>query len=77
MSSNVSRDVVLWTIYDHPSDFPDTLVARMFLNGVATETCIVNKSLGYLRVVIAHNYPLLRYFPRMPQDDPTIIETWF
>jgi hypothetical protein len=76
MSQNVNKATVIWVVYDHPSDYPEDYVARMWLNGVATETCIVNKSVWAIRVIIGHNYPLLRCLPRIPEDDPCVVECW-
>jgi hypothetical protein len=75
----MSEDALhMWTVYDHPRDYPDHYVARRFevRGGVAAAT-----NEAYL----AHQlYPLreamlsmgLTALPRMENDDPCIIETW-
>jgi hypothetical protein len=69
-------DHVMWVVYEHPADFPEDYVARRWVNGVATETCLRDPSLGKLRVLLCWNYPNLRYFPRHPNDEPQVKEMW-
>lgn len=68
----------MWTVYDHPSDFPECYVARKFLahaeGAVATDEIIVCEDLTAIREVLAVKglTPLMRN----EEDDARIIETW-
>lgn len=68
----------LWTVYDHPSDFPHCYVARKFLatgNKIeATGDIIESHDLQALRDVLAHEG--LIPIARSPYDDANVIETW-
>jgi hypothetical protein len=67
----------LWTIYDHPSDFPDCFIARMSLISragmVMTRETITGATLEELRSRLPRG--LIR-FNRDPTDDPVIVEVW-
>lgn len=67
----------LWTIYDHPSDFPDRFIARLSLVSragiVATRQTISATSLEELRSKLP---PGLYRINRDPGDDPVIVEVW-
>lgn len=63
----------IWTIYDHPSDFPDNFVARAFTTGPTNEI-ILATSLEQLRNVF--DAAGLVQMQRHPSDDPKIVETW-
>lgn len=64
----------IWTVYDHPSDFPDKFVARLFLYDRPTEHAIVADSVEELRAIF-RNYGLIA-LSRQPADDLVIMETW-
>lgn len=68
----------IWTIYDHPSDFPDMFVVRPHdvLPGG-----IVEWAEGYgcpdIEVLREHMRMMgLTCIPRRPEDDPVIVESW-
>jgi len=65
----------LWTIYDHPLDFPYGYIARKFVDSVPTETSISSSRLEQLRDIFRKQQ--LTVFLRDDKDDPCIIETWF
>jgi len=73
-------DFVMWTIYDHPADFPEYFVARKWLIGNSrdnpepTDEIILNVDLEVLRKSIP---PWLYCMPRQANDDPCIVEVWF
>lgn len=71
-------DLVLWTVYDHPSDYPDQYVARQFVVGIggqrATDRVMAHVDLESIRAVLSHA-GLVRV-ERHPTDDPVILETW-
>ncbi len=70
----------MWTVYDHPTDYPDHYVARKWLikSTVAepepTDEILLETDLAALRMKLP---PWLYCLPRQDQDDPCIIETWF
>jgi len=69
--------LTMWSVYDHPSDYPDAFVARKFeARGgitVATSDMFTAPTLNELRRLLP---PGLVCFPRNPDDDPVIVETW-
>lgn len=70
---------VLWTVYDHPTDYPDHYVARLWeINGrgeeVATDTVMFSDSLEWLRMQL-ERAGFVR-IPRAELDDPKILESW-
>ena len=69
----------MWTIYDHPADYPEGFIARQFLvtaTGLrATENVIKAATLEEVRRRLrlrGLDAPL----GRDESDDPTIVETW-
>lgn len=75
-----NRDALnIWTIYDSPSDYPGTYVARKWqvrAGGtlVATGDSIVIKDLDLLRRTMQAMG--LVCFDRHKDDDPVIVEAW-
>jgi hypothetical protein len=64
----------IWTIYDHPTDYPDCFVARKFLNDQPTDTVLFAPTLARIREMIPQGlFPLARF----KEDDPVIVESWF
>lgn len=64
----------LWTIYDHPRDFPNNYVARRFELEQPTSDVILSSDLESLRAeLMARGLVCLT---RNPADDPVILETW-
>lgn len=63
-----------WTIYDHPTDFPDCYVARRFIWDKPTAEIITSPTLEALQ----QHFILqgLVCMQRHPNDDPKIVETW-
>jgi hypothetical protein len=67
----------MWTIYDNPKDYPGKFVARWWVVKVpveATDDIFVCDSLGEARSKIPEG---LFAMPRLEEDDPCIVETWF
>jgi hypothetical protein len=68
----------VWTIYDHPKDYPDIYVARLFdqnLDGpVATFTAMGSTSLDDLRQFFI-DHGMVR-IDRYQEDDLCIVECW-
>jgi hypothetical protein len=76
-----AHDTSLWTIYDHPADYPDVFVARLWhmITGkpVAEAPVLTAATLDQLRADVQHatDYVLVCR-ARQPEDDPVIVETW-
>ena len=80
MSSNPKPVLAMWTIYDHPTDYPNHFVARKYIivDGMRNPTATPEVRLE------AHLYVLREYFaglglmcvPRWEEDDAKIVETW-
>jgi hypothetical protein len=70
--------LAMWTIYDHPKDFPDHFVARKWLitagEAVATAETMSEEDLETLRkyMIASGAYCL----PRQPDDGPVVVESW-
>lgn len=68
----------IWTIFDHPTDFPHHYVARCFIankeGSCATEKVIVTLSLDALRLILQSAG--LAVLARANSDDPKIVESW-
>jgi hypothetical protein len=69
----------IWTIYDHPSDYPDYFIARKWLVGSkknepeATDEVIARATLDEVRDSLP---PGLYCIGRKVGDDPVIVEVW-
>lgn len=75
------RELEIWTIYDHPRDFPDHFVvrcwvARPMVVRAHTGEVWLRPTLDEAREVIYGNVPAPYRFPREPGDDPCIVESW-
>jgi len=63
----------IWTIYDHPLDFPEFWVARKFELDKPTGEVILGNTLAAVRDTLPEG---LICVPRAPADDPVIVECW-
>lgn len=66
-----------FVIYDHPTDWPDFFVARLWISTPepqATELTIMDRKVERIRATL-ETLGLTR-LPRQPEDDPKILETW-
>lgn len=67
----------VWTIYDHPTDFPGYFVARLHLVADSTAVCtachLKHVSLDSLRSMLP---PGLVCIKRSDSDPLTIVESW-
>lgn len=64
----------LWTIYDHPRDYPNSYVARRFENDRPTADHMVSPDIESLREQMRQRG--LALLSRDQADDPSIVETW-
>jgi hypothetical protein len=77
MSPRIGRmaaGLEIWTVYDHPKDFPDLYVARLFINDTPTAKTMKNADLDAIRRQL-RNKGFTR-LPRQEADDPVIVECW-
>lgn len=68
----------MWTIYDHPSDYPHGFIARQFLvhaGGAEPTQSTIEGSLEMIRQTLMVDMGLV-CFRRNEEDDPVIVETW-
>lgn len=70
----MSEGLSIWTIYDHPKDFPDQFVARLFVGEEPSNIVLVSEDIEQLRAALASNG--LTVLCRSPSDDPKIVEVW-
>ncbi len=68
----------MWVLYDHPRDYPDEFVARLWLVAaggvlVATDDTHTAGTLDGLRAKLPRG---LACVTRRPDDDPKVIEVW-
>lgn len=73
----VGSHLCIWTIYDHPRDYPTSFVARLsVIHGptpVMTSKVFTGATLEAVRDQLPEG---LASLPRNPQDDPVIVECW-
>lgn len=71
--------LAMWTVYDHPTDYPDKFVARLFevdRNGArVTPSILVADDIETIRDILQFELHLVKLM-RSPEDDPVIVETW-
>ncbi len=74
----MSRDLVLWTIYDHPVDYPNDFVARAHAirrgSSEPTDQVIFAPDLEALRALLRQHG--LYCLGRQADDQPQIVESW-
>lgn len=73
-----ATNFVMFSIYDHPSDFPESFVVRPWYIGpgnvTPSLTCWTAKTLEAARRLVPSSADFL--LARELDDDPKIIETW-
>lgn len=71
-------DLVIWTVFDHPSDFPDVFIARkshVNADGLRiSQEAIASADLTALRRELAGRG--LTSLGRLDDDEPHIVEVW-
>jgi hypothetical protein len=69
------REFLTYTIYDHPSDYPELFVVRIFRNEEPDPAPFIKSP--ELQVIRDHLTRMgLMPIPRDETDAPSIIETW-
>lgn len=75
----MTAEMVCWTIFDRPLDFPRDVVARRFVVRAGavepTDEVAVFGSLELAQRWLAAQ-PNLTCFGRSPDDEPQIVESW-
>lgn len=71
----------VYTIYDHPADYPDEYVARTFLvtpdsSPQATNETFASTDLDMVRRWVQHIAPGSVRLDRSEEDHPTVLESW-
>jgi len=74
-----SHALAMWTVYDHPKDYPNSFVARRWEVGTGTEpiptdSIVISPDLKSLRGLLTEMG--LTPLGRSVEDDAAIIETW-
>lgn len=79
----MSRDAPLemWTLYEHPLDYPEGYVARLWCvttdgGAQASETAFYGETRGDVDEFFAERYPELFFVPRAENDEPQILGVW-
>lgn len=71
----MARFPPMWTIYDHPKDYPEGFIARLWYGETPTLETITGYTLNQVRgLLLAQGSSLAMV--RSPEDDPCIVETW-
>ena len=73
-----AQTLSIWTIYDHPLDYPQGFIARRWVIQTAGDVIASNDirtadSLDEVRQMIP---AFLHRLPRQDGDDPKIVESW-
>lgn len=69
-----TKGLVIWTVYDRPTDFPHNFVARKYIGETATSEVLISDDLHSLQQLLWEK-KLIR-LPRMDEDVPSIVEIW-
>jgi len=77
--AHIAGQLTMWTIYDHPSDFPNVYVARCHIatppdQAGPTEHTLECTDLQFIRAAMVGAG--LTCLMRAQTDDPKIVETW-
>ena len=70
-----SLKLPLITVYEHPEDYPESYVARIFDIDIPTDTVIVKDSLEEIQLDIMDNTGKM-FFRRSEKDAPSVIGVW-
>ena len=67
--------ISIWVVYEHPGDYPESYVARLFTGETPTASIIIADDLETIRTIMLADFGLA-CLARHPDDDPKIVETW-
>lgn len=76
----MSNELPMWTVYDHPLDYPSGYIARKWIvapdhsEPIRTNEVVTHTDLYELRELMINRG--LMCLARSPEDDPAIVETW-
>lgn len=65
--------IPLICVYDHPTDYPDKFIARLWDCNIPTRIMVTADTLEELREKIPSSMVRM---DRHPKDDPCIVEVW-
>ena len=65
--------IPLICVYDHPTDYPDKFIARLWDCNIPTRIMVTADTLEELREKIPNTMVRM---DRHPQDDPCVVEVW-
>ncbi len=69
----IEGELAIWTIYEHPKDYPNKFIARKFIRDKPTSDIKVGETLVEVRGLLPIG---LTRMDRNIEDDPVIVETW-
>lgn len=70
------NDLLTWTVYDHPDDFPHCYVVRPHSSRLARPLTVHFEHTQLERVRSALEHLGLTRLDRAPGDPPAVLETW-
>lgn len=73
-STEPAPGLPIWVVYDHPTDWPDHFVARLWVGERPTGDMLLAFDIEVIRQTLAEKG--LTRLDRMEGDDPNIAETW-
>lgn len=74
MTDEPARGLPIWVVYDHPTDWPEHYVARLWEGEQPTEHIVLTTDLTLLRRHL--DAQGLYCLGRSDGDDPKIVEIW-
>lgn len=75
-SMNIGRDMLMWTVFENPSDHPGKFIARP-IEIRQFQKLAVHLEADTLLGIWQQLPPGLFRLNRNVEDDPVIVETWF
>lgn len=63
-------------VYQHPEDYPDKCVARIFNGTKPTNTVITRETVEEIREDIKKVFPAMLPFTRCKEDHKSVVESW-
>lgn len=63
-------------VYEHPEDFPNDIVARVYDTDKPTNVIIIRQTAGEVEREVKSHFPQAHYIPRGPEDVPCLLGAW-